>query len=97
MQRGRSSVSIRELIDQGALAPGQRLSYMRRDGDLATLTASGELEYGGRRFASPSTAAKAASGGKTMNGWRAWYLKLDEGWRSLAEVREEWHRLPRNP
>lgn len=50
----------------------------------ATLTPGGIIKLGNKRFTSPSAAAKAVTGWKTVGGWKFWYIKDKDG---------EWVRL----
>ncbi len=54
----------------------------------ATLTSSGIIKMGKRRFTSPSGAAKAIVRRPTVNGWRFWYIKdLDGSWVRLCDYK----------
>ena len=56
------------------------------------LDQSGRIEFGGKVYGSPSTAAKASSGWKSANGWRYWQYRHPETgeWRLIDELR--WDR-----
>ncbi len=84
MQLGRSSVAISDLVKAGLLRPGQRLVF-RKNGPGAEVTATGAIKFGGTEYSSPSTAAKAAAGGTSTNGWVAWSVP---GGETLAELRD---------
>ena len=53
------------------------------------LDGHGRLEFGGQTYGTPTAAALAASGQKSINGWRYWhYQHPDSGaWRPIAELR----------
>lgn len=88
MQRGRSPVSVPDLVNSGLLQAGQELR-LRKSSTVAIVKADGKLEVGGRLFASPSTAAGAALGGTATNGWLAWCVESETGRRSVSELRQE--------
>ena len=88
MQRGRSPVTIGDLIHGGLLRQGQVLRYRERLTDAASLTSSGKIAYREREFASPSSAARVAAGGASTNGWTAWFVEEDGQWVSLADIRK---------
>lgn len=83
-------VTLANLIEAGLLDAGSKLTWDRpRVGQshTARVTAGGELELeDGRRFGTPSRAAKEAAGIVAQDGWEAW--KLDDG-RKLSEVWRE--------
>jgi hypothetical protein len=88
-QLGRSPISLSDLVRAGLLRPGQRLSF-RSGTQTADVTSEGKLTFDGRDFHSPSTAARAAAGGTSLNGWLAW--RVDVGGRqvTLATLRESY-------
>jgi hypothetical protein len=87
-QLGRSSVSLTDLIHAGLLRPGQRLVFRKADGPGAEITSLGTIRYQGKEYPSLSTAAKAASGGTSTNGWLAWCVKDGDSLTSLAKLRD---------
>ncbi len=87
MQRGRSSISVADLLSAGLLHAGQRLSFRKSDTIVAEVTPSGTLRVGSDEFSSPSTAGRAVAHGVATNGWAAWYLREPTGWSSLADLR----------
>ena len=89
MQLGRSPVSLADLMRTQLLHEGQELSFRRSAETTAHLTADGKIRFGDQEFASPSTAARAAAGGTSTNGWKAWYVKVDDSWIDLAQVRAQ--------
>jgi hypothetical protein len=89
-QRGRSDVSISDLVRANLLKEGQSLRLTNHDEVRATVTADG-LKFGGRIYLSPSTAAVAARNGpKRMNGWLAWKARVGDRWRPISEVRDQY-------
>lgn len=56
---------------------------------VARVLRDGSISYGGRKFQSPSTAAAAACGRKTANGWWFWkYQRAPGDWVRLREIRK---------
>ena len=86
VQRGRSAVSVLDLIRQGLLRPGQELTFRQTD-TKAVVTHSGSLVVEGIEFKSPSSAAKAVTEGASTNGWTAWFVSSESGLKSLAVLR----------
>jgi hypothetical protein len=88
-QRGRSSVSIQELIAAGRLSAGDQLFGTHRGSRYsAELLADGRIRMAdGQSFSSPSYAARHVTGRNT-NGWRFW--GVDRGGRTeqLAALRD---------
>ena len=81
-----------ELVEAGLLDPGARLTSTNGAWPAtATVTATGEIEYAGTSYASPSTAASAAKGGLSANGWEFWAVDTGAGKVSLAVLRERHH------
>jgi hypothetical protein len=91
MQRGRSAVSLSDLIGAGLLRSGQELSFRRSDDVVAVLTESGGLRFKGDEYRSPSTAGRAAAGGVATNGWVAWFAKSGHERVSLARLRDQFN------
>ena len=87
MQRGRSPVSVRDLLAAGLLQSGQDLSFRQRPGTTAEVTEEGKLKIGLEEYSSPSAAARAVLGGTSTNGWRAWHVRVDDGLSTLADLR----------
>ncbi len=80
-------VEPKHLIQAGYLGAGDKLIATHRDykGTEATLTADGAIELNGKRFASPSAAARSLRNSAT-NGWYFWAVA--DG-RRLRDVRSE--------
>jgi hypothetical protein len=85
-QRGRSAVSIKDLLDAGLLKEGQQLRFGMVNEAVAALTSDGTISLSGKSYSSPSTAGRAINGGVAVNGWTAWRLADGDG-ATLAEVR----------
>ena len=93
--RRRFSGTVSDLLAAGLLTAGQRLHARQRGADVeATVLASGEIQYGGASFASPSAAAKAVTGSVSEAGWDFWRVDQDGARIALARLRE---RLPSPP
>jgi hypothetical protein len=87
-QRGRSSVTVRELLVRGQLRAGERLVGTHRGNrHAAEVLPDGRIRVAdGQSFSSPSYAARHVTGHNT-NGWRFW--TVDRGGRAeeLASLR----------
>lgn len=88
MQKGRSSVSVAELVRGGFLSADQKLTY-RNSTITAKVTADGDILFNGTSFSSPSTAAQMAAGGTSTNGWLAWFADIQGERVHLASLRAE--------
>jgi hypothetical protein len=86
-QRGRSAVSLTQLLEAGLVREDQELRLRGQKGVTATITATGSIKYRGELYPSPSTAARAAKGGTSTNGWTAWQVEDDGVWVNLSELR----------
>ncbi len=81
--------SVAELLSAGLLAAGTKLIFSRKGKSArATITSSGGMVVDGIEYQTPSSAAKAAHGVKTVNGWTAWKLDDSNG-KSLADLRDQ--------
>lgn len=88
MQRGRSPISLADLMEAGLVHPGQELCFKKNPSVCATLGADGRLAFRGNAFASPSTAGRAATNGGATNGWIGWFVKDGDKWISLDALRK---------
>jgi len=83
-------VTIADLMDAGLLVPGDRLVWNRtRVGELHTaeIRETGAIRLDdGREFASLSSAADAAAGHGSFDGWEAWRQERDGG-QLLGQLR----------
>ena len=88
--------TLRDLLDAGLLRPGTQLVLVargRREAARATLAPSGEIEWEGRSYRSPSDLAFAPLLGVTkFNGWEYWHAELPHGREPLAAVRARMRR-----
>lgn len=78
-------IEVRHLMAEGLLMSGTRL-VGRDAGVEATIAEGGAIMFDGKRFTSPSGAARHARGGQQSNGWLYW--SLDDG-RVLRDIRAE--------
>lgn len=81
-------VELRHLLDAGLLQPGAHLvpGPVRLQASTALVCDDARLEVDGKRYRTPSGAARGVSG-KSANGWIFWLLP--DG-RRLADVRAEY-------
>lgn len=88
-------IEVRHLLEAGLLADGDLLVATHRDfpGATARVDLNGHLEVAGRRYATPSAAAKSLRE-KATNGWYFWGLR--DG-RRLRDVRAEFMAGSRHP
>ena len=86
--RGRSDISIRDLVERGLLQPGEELMLGVRGLARATVTNAGTLKMNGEEYRSPTMAANAASG-TNLNGWKAWRLTRGDRVIELDALRQE--------
>lgn len=94
MQRGRSDVSLSDLIGAGLLRVGEEVSFRRSPDTVAVVTESGGLRYNEKEYRSPSMAGRAATDGVATNGWVAWYVRSNTGQESLASLRATFLKGP---
>jgi hypothetical protein len=90
MQRGRSEVSLSDLIGAGLLRVGQEVTFRALPTTVAVVTESGGLRFKGSEYRSPSSAGRAASNGVATNGWVAWYVNFAGERESLATLRDRY-------
>jgi len=88
--RPERKVEVADLISAGMIDEGAILyARGRRAADLtATVLPDGALEVSGVRYATPSGAAKATTGG-SVNGWTFWLLDRKTK-RTLKDLVEEY-------
>jgi hypothetical protein len=93
--RGRSDISLLDLLELGLLQPGQTLQLVRRAGQTinATVTGRGTIICNGAEFQSPTTAATAALGVNT-NGWQAWRISKGYPIVKLDALRQQARQQP---
>ena len=88
MQRGRSAVSVRDLLRAELVRSGDELRFRGDPERRAAVTADGHIEFEGTDYTSPSTAAKAANQGISTNGWLVWRLSHEGRSATLSDLRE---------
>ncbi|TNY37470.1 GmrSD restriction endonuclease domain-containing protein [Thermomonospora catenispora] len=81
-------VDLSHLLEHGLLEPGCILIGAENHVS-ATVTSTGQVEFEGQIYDSPSGAAKAAAGGH-RNGWEFWSASLDGELTPLAILRLEY-------
>jgi Restriction Enzyme Adenine Methylase Associated len=88
--RGRSDISLLDLLDLGLLRPGQKLQLVRQAGPAvnATVTDRGTIVCQGTEFRSLTMAAKAVKG-FSVNGWEAWRIPQGNGTVNLDTLRQQ--------
>lgn len=89
-QRGRSAVTVAQLLEAGLLRAGQKLRLRGPAEVQAVVTPSGGIEQGGKEYRSPSMAARAAKDGTSTNGWAAWQVEDNGRWIDLGDLRQQW-------
>lgn len=95
MQRGRSPVSLSDLLSAGLLQPGQELRFRTNAAKQARVAGDGTIAFEGQTYSSPSTAGRAAAGGVSTNGWVSWQINRNGQWIDLSRLRDEL-AAPRN-
>lgn len=83
-------VTILDLLKAGLMTAGEPLylSSGGKDVAIATLTATGAIEWKGTIYPSPSDRTFAALlGRQSLNGWTAWYVDRSLGRESIAAIR----------
>jgi Restriction Enzyme Adenine Methylase Associated len=87
MQRGRSKVSLMDLIYAGLIKPGQTLRFANRKDTQAEVTPRGTVLFRGVEYSSLSAAATAVTN-TAMNGWDAWRVRSRSAdWTKVSELR----------
>jgi hypothetical protein len=93
-------VTLRDLIGNGLLEDGTPLTLLGASNRVvarATLNASGEIEYNGNIYRSPSDKVFAKLMGRTsLNGWTHWYAILPEGSVPLDTIRTRYWDVTRS-
>ena len=89
MQRGRSQVSLMDLINSGLIQPGQPLLFVRRREDVqAEITPRGTVLLNGMTYKSLSAAGQAITN-NAVNGWDAWRIEFETlGWVKMSYLRD---------
>jgi len=86
------NVSLKELIDAGALVAGEAMPILRNRvaGVEGTLNADGTITVGGQTYTSPSSAAQAVTGAKAEPGWELWGVRREDRTVRLMDIRSEY-------
>jgi Restriction Enzyme Adenine Methylase Associated len=87
VQRGRSRVSLMDLLNAGVIKPGATLRFYNREDTLAEVTSRGTVLFRGVEYSSLSAAGSAVTN-HAVNGWEAWHVMLlDDHWIKITELR----------
>lgn len=87
--RGRSRVTVKDLIAAGSLTTGDALVFTDADvHQTAVVRSDGTLELNGITYDSPSAAATAVRRRPT-NGWADWALRTENSTITLWKLREQ--------
>jgi hypothetical protein len=87
VQRGRSQVSLLDLLNAGVIQPGERLRFYNREETQAEVTARGTVLFRGVEYSSLSAAGSAVTN-NSVNGWEAWHVRLlGPDWIKISELR----------
>ena len=88
MQRGRSSISISDLVLAGYLTVGQELTIRGLNDLVARIGDGGRILVRDKSYGSPSTAANAVLETQS-NGWVRWRANVGGQWVTLAHIRDK--------
>ncbi len=88
MSAGKKAARTRQSL-RGLVSKRTKLYRTYKGKELhAVLTPAGSITWNGKKYASPTAAAKAATGRNAVNGWEFWYMQDDNGdWVRLSEFR----------
>jgi hypothetical protein len=86
MAKGRSPVSLADLIAAGLLRPNETLRLRVHGAATARVLPDGRLQTAEGIFTSPTTAAVRLEGSST-NGWQAWRAERGDAWVTLDSLR----------
>ncbi|WP_405959816.1 hypothetical protein OG235_07505 [Streptomyces sp. NBC_00024] len=82
--------TVSDLISTGFLKSGVELVGVADFGEVvALLLPDGGLELGARSYATPTSAARAATGNADVDGWDFWHVAVASGPISLSQIRRE--------
>ncbi|MFJ2174902.1 hypothetical protein ACIOHE_18660 [Streptomyces sp. NPDC087851] len=85
--------TVSDLIGAGFLKSGVELVGVAVLGEVvALLLPDGGLELGARSYATPTSAALAATGSADVDGWDFWHVAVASGPISLSQIRREFNR-----
>lgn len=85
----------KDLLNKGLVSIGQKLKANYKGKEyFASITDEGNIEYNGQIYNSPSLAAKAASGGKSCDGWKFWKYedKIVGKFEPIDKLRKEFSK-----
>jgi hypothetical protein len=81
-----------DLINAGSLKSGVELVGVTDIGEvMAVLLADGRFELGPRSYATPTSAARAATGSADVDGWDFWHIGVANSRVSLSQIRQEFN------
>jgi hypothetical protein len=81
-----------DLINTGSLKSGVEMVGDTEIGEiLALLLPDGRFELGSRSYATPTSAARAATGRADVDGWDFWHVSVANGRVSLSQIRREFN------
>ncbi|MEW2567804.1 hypothetical protein [Streptomyces sp. NPDC047070] len=82
--------TVSDLINADALKAGVELVGVADFGEVAALLLpDGAFELGARSYATPTSAARAATGSADVEGWDFWHIAVASGRVSLSQIRRE--------
>jgi len=89
-------VTVGDIVKAGLARPGDKWRLKAQGVETyAEITKEGTLLFGGQAFDSPSGAGKAATGGKSLDGWHYFSFRDTDGeWRPVDVLRERYGRAP---
>ncbi|MFF8937227.1 hypothetical protein ACF08O_21275 [Streptomyces paradoxus] len=87
-----------DLINSGSLKSGVELVGVSDVGEvMAVLLADGRFEMGSRSYATPTSAARAATGSAEVDGWDFWHIGVGNSLVSLSQIRREFNESRTQP
>ncbi|MGW6456706.1 restriction system modified-DNA reader domain-containing protein [Streptomyces sp. NPDC055078] len=86
------ALTVSDLITSGSLKAGIELVGDSDFGEvIALLLPDGGFELGARSYATPTSAARAATGSAEIDGWDFWNVAVSSGRVSLSQIRSEFN------
>jgi site-specific DNA-methyltransferase (adenine-specific) len=85
-------VSFSALIENGLLQPGQTLFFRKDFSRSAVIKPDARLQIPDGFEGSIHAAGSRFMNGAPCNGWEHWYVRENDRWVSLAEIREEYRQ-----
>jgi hypothetical protein len=90
-------IGLEEIIRAGLLAAGTKLVSVNGSWPASAVVSKNErIEYQGKEYSSPSTAAGVVRGG-AANGWDFWAVETDTGRVTLATLRQRFLDATNSP